>query len=81
MKAYTQEMQAKVVEAEAKVPAALAEALEKGRLGVMDYYRMNNIIADTDMRKMIAGNEQDVGSKINEGLLWTLKTLWAFCRC
>lgn len=60
MKAYTQEMQAKVVEAEAKVPAALAEALEKGRLGVMDYYRMNNIIADTDMRKMIAGNEQDV---------------------
>ena len=59
MKAYTQEMQAKVVEAEAKVPAALAEALEKGRLGVMDYYRMNNIIADTDMRKMIAGNEQD----------------------
>ena len=60
MKPNTQEMQAKVVEAEAKVPAALAEALEKGRLGVMDYYRMNNIIADTDMRKMIAGNEQDV---------------------
>ena len=60
MKAYTQEMQAKVVEAEAKVPAALAEALEKGRLGVMDYYRMNNFIADTDMRKLIAGIEQDV---------------------
>ncbi len=55
MKAYTQEMQAKVVEAQAKVPAALAEALEKGRLGVMDYYKMNNINADTDMRKNIAG--------------------------
>ena len=60
MKAYTQEMQAKVVEAEAKVPAALADALQNGRLGVMDYYRMNNINADTDMRKMIAGTEQDI---------------------
>ena len=61
MKAYTQEMQAKVVEAEAKVPTALADALENGRLGVMDYYRMNNINADTDMRKMIAdaGPEND----------------------
>ncbi len=54
MKAYTQEMQAKVVEEQAKVPAALAEALAQGRLGVMDYYRMNNINADTDMRKTIA---------------------------
>ncbi len=54
MKAYTQEMQAKVVEAQAKVPAALADALENGRLGVMDYYRMNNINADTEMRKTIA---------------------------
>lgn len=54
MKAYTQEMQAKVVEAQAKVPAAMAEALENGRLGVMDYYRMNNILADTDMRRAIA---------------------------
>ena len=55
MKAYTQEMQAKVVEAQAKVPTALAEALEKGNLGVMDYYRMKNINADTEMRKTIAG--------------------------
>ena len=54
MKAYTQEMQAKVVEAQAKVPAAMAEALANGRLGVMDYYRMNNILADTDMRRAIA---------------------------
>ena len=45
---------AKVVEAQAKVPAALANALENGRLGVMDYYRMNNINADTEMRKTIA---------------------------
>ena len=59
MRAYTQEMQAKVVEAQAKVPAALAEALANGRLGVMDYYRMNNIQADTDMRKSIA----DTGAK------------------
>lgn len=59
MRAYTQEMQAKVVEAQAKVPAALAEALSNGRLGVMDYYRMNNILADTDMRKTIA----ETGSK------------------
>lgn len=54
MKAYTQEMQAKVVEAQAKVPAAMADALANGRLGVMDYYRMNNILADTDMRRAIA---------------------------
>ena len=59
MKAYTQEMQAKVVEAGAKVPTALADALENGRLGVMDYYRMNNINADTDMRKMIAGSSPE----------------------
>ncbi|MDD4320277.1 MAG: flotillin-like protein FloA [Acidaminococcaceae bacterium] len=54
MKAYTQEMQAKVVEAQAAVPIALAAALEAGRLGVMDYYRMNNIVADTQMRNTIA---------------------------
>lgn len=63
MKAYTQEMQAKVVEAQAKVPIALAVALEAGRIGVMDYYRMNNIIADTDMRNTIAEagpDEEDV---------------------
>ena len=58
MRAYTQEMQAKVVEAQAKIPLALAIALEKGNIGVMDYYQMNNIIADTDMRKNIAGLEE-----------------------
>ena len=57
MRAQTQEMQAKVVEAQARVPLALANALEQGKLGVMDYYHMNNVIADTDMRKNIAGAE------------------------
>ncbi len=68
MKAYTQEMQAKVVEAQAKVPVAMAEALAKGRLGVMDYYRLNNIQADTQMRQTIAdvapeGEENPVSGK------------------
>ena len=58
MRAQTQEMQAKVVEAQARVPIALATALEEGKLGVMDYYNMNNVIADTDMRKHIAGIEE-----------------------
>ncbi|MHC1746448.1 MAG: flotillin-like protein FloA [Negativicutes bacterium] len=54
MKAYTQEMQAKVVESQAEVPVALAIALREGRIGVMDYYNMNNILADTQMRDTIA---------------------------
>lgn len=59
MKAKVQEMQAKVVEAEAQVPLAIAEAFRSGNLGVMDYYRMNNIQADTDMRGAISkGDEQ-----------------------
>ena len=54
MKARVQEMQAKVVEAQAEVPLAMAEAFRQGRLGVMDYYRMENVQADTGMRKSIA---------------------------
>ena len=54
MKAAVQEMQAKVVEAEAQVPLAMAEALRSGRLGVMDYYQMHNVMADTAMRDGIA---------------------------
>lgn len=54
MKAFTQEMQAKVVEAQADVPKALSVALKEGRLGVMDYYNMNNILADTQMRETIS---------------------------
>jgi uncharacterized protein YqfA (UPF0365 family) len=52
--ANEQEMRARVVEAEAQVPLALAEALRKGRLGVMDLYRMENVQADTSMRRSLA---------------------------
>mgnify|MGYP002855683715 CR=1 FL=1 len=54
MKAYTQEMEAKVVEAQAEVPHAMAEAFKNGKLGVMDYYNMMNVQADTEMRKAIS---------------------------
>ena len=53
MIAAVQEMRAKVVEAEAEVPLAMAEALREGKLGVMDYYNMQNVIADTQMRDAI----------------------------
>ena len=54
MKATVQEMRAKVVEAEAEVPKAMAQALREGKLGVMDYYKLNNIQADTEMRDSIS---------------------------
>ncbi|HRX09906.1 MAG TPA: flotillin-like FloA family protein, partial [Candidatus Limiplasma sp.] len=54
MKASVQEMRARVIEAEAEVPKALSQALREGKLGVMDYYQMRNVIADTDMRDGIA---------------------------
>ncbi len=54
MQARVQEMRAKVVEAEAQVPLALAEAFKGGRLGVMDYYNMQNVQADTSMRGAIS---------------------------
>ena len=49
MKARTQEMRAKVVEAEAQVPQAIAEAFRSGNLGIMDYQKLKNIQADTSM--------------------------------
>jgi uncharacterized protein YqfA (UPF0365 family) len=58
MIARVQEMRAKVVEAEAKIPLAMAEAFVKGNLGIMDYYRMKNIMADTQMRDKIASPEK-----------------------
>ncbi len=58
MKASVQEMRAKVVEAEAEVPRAMAAALRDGKLGVMDYYQMQNTIADTTMRDSIAKASQ-----------------------
>ncbi len=54
MKAFTQEMQAKVVESQAQVPMALADALREGKLGVMDYYNLRNLQADTAMRSGIS---------------------------
>ena len=54
MKAKAQEARAKVIEAESQVPLAMAEAFRKGNLGVMDYYKIKNVQADTDMRENIA---------------------------
>lgn len=57
--AKEQEMRAYVVEAEAEVPKAMAYALREGKLGVMDYYEMQNLKADTDMRETIGGRNQE----------------------
>ncbi len=57
-KAKIEEMRAKLVEAEAGVPLAIARAFEQGNLGVMDYYQYRNIVADTQMREGIAGPEE-----------------------
>ncbi len=63
--AKEQEMRAYVVEAEAEIPKAMAYALREGKLGIMDYYEMQNIKADTKMRENIAGD--DISGKIIEG--------------
>ena len=63
--AEEQEMRARVVSAEAEVPLALADAFRSGRLGVMDYYRMENVRADTDMRKSLA-DEPDGTGKVGD---------------
>jgi uncharacterized protein YqfA (UPF0365 family) len=59
MIARVAEMRARVVEAEAQIPLAMSEALRSGRLGVMDYYQLRNIQADTQMRNSIAGEQDD----------------------
>ena len=68
MKARVQEMQAKVVEAEAEVPKATAEALRSGNIGVMDYYNLKNIKADTDMRDNISniGSNDEQSQNVKE---------------
>ena len=58
-KAKVRDMEAKLVEAKAAVPHAIAEAFKKGQLGIMDYYRFQNIQADTDMRSSIAKPEEE----------------------
>ena len=66
MKAQVQEMRAKVVAAEAEVPLAMAEALRTGKMGVMDYYQMKNIMADTSMREGISkATEGESQSTVN----------------
>lgn len=69
MIAEVQRMRAKVIEAEAEVPLAIAEAFKKGNLGVMDYYNLRNVQSDTSMRESIA-REQSVSQseKLDEGL-------------
>lgn len=59
MKAKAQEARARVIEAEAQVPIAMAEAFRNGNLGVMDYYKMQNVQADTSMRDSIAKGPND----------------------
>jgi len=63
MKAVSQEMRAKVIQAEAEIPLAIADAFRKGHLGIMDYYRLKNIQADTDMRESIAKPDVIQGPK------------------
>ncbi|RFC46645.1 MAG: Uncharacterized protein YqfA, UPF0365 family [Verrucomicrobia bacterium] len=58
MQAKAQEMRARVIEAEAQIPLAIAEAFRNGRLGVMDYTRYRNILADTEMRESIAAGQK-----------------------
>ena len=57
MLAQIEESRAQLVEAEAEVPTAMAESFRSGRLGIMDYYKLRNVQADTDMRTSIAGTE------------------------
>jgi uncharacterized protein YqfA (UPF0365 family) len=59
-------MRAKVVEAEAEVPRAMAQALREGKLGVMDYFNMQNILADTSMRENIAKTTNQDSNPRNE---------------
>jgi uncharacterized protein YqfA (UPF0365 family) len=64
MRAKVEDMRAKLVEAEAKIPAAMADALKEGNLGVIDYYNLRNVAADTEMRDSIsksAGESDDEG--------------------
>lgn len=67
MKASVQEMRAKVVESEAEVPLAMAEALRQGKLGVMDYYNLQNLLADTQMRdslSKVGQNKEGAGPSV-----------------
>ncbi len=58
-KGKVEEMKAKVVEAEAEVPLALAQSLKGGNMGFMDYYKMQNLLSDTNMRDSISGKDSN----------------------
>ncbi|MCH2153564.1 MAG: flotillin-like FloA family protein, partial [Phycisphaerales bacterium] len=60
-KAEAQKSRALVILAEAEIPKAMADAFRGGNMGIMDYYRMKNVMADTDMRSSIAGDD-DTGT-------------------
>lgn len=66
MRARVEEMQAKVVEAEAQIPLAMAEAFRAGNLGIMDYYKMKNVMADTQMRDKIGTDDRSTSSDDQE---------------
>ncbi len=68
MKAEVEKMKAKVVEAEAEVPMAVADALRNGNIGVLDYYKMQNVLADTSMKDNIAKTDlrNILGNKTNQ---------------
>lgn len=61
-RAKIEEMQARVVEAEAEIPKAISEAFRSGNLGIMDYYNMKNVVADTDMRESISKGSKSPGT-------------------
>ena len=63
MKAKAQEARAKVIDAEAQIPMAIAEAFKNGNLGIMDYMKYKNIMADTSMRESISNEEQNKKKK------------------
>lgn len=67
MLAAVQENRAKVVEAEVQIPLAIAQAFRDGQLGVMDYYQLRNVQADTGMRNSIAGSMKEDGDQSNSG--------------
>ncbi|MBU1050795.1 flotillin-like protein FloA [Candidatus Bipolaricaulota bacterium] len=67
MTALVQERRAAVVEAEAEIPRAMAEAFRLGHLGIMDYYKMKNVQADTKMRDSIAGKDSPGGTQPLQG--------------
>ena len=66
MQARIQQSKASVVLAQAAVPKAMADAFNTGKMQVMDYYKLQNVSADTEMRKSLASNTQEMTNSIDE---------------